>query len=329
MNRFYNKNVVVTGATGLIGSHLVKRLLEEEATVVALGRNKTKLRETFMAESDNNSLSCIEANITNGIPKDIGEVDYIFHAAGPISGRKIKSSPVDVIDANVKGTLNCLRFLKEQNKRQGRFIAFSSATVYGNQYDNDTTVSESDTYFADTLDSLNAAYSESKRMIEVMARAYSVQYNIDAVIARLAYVYGYTKFSPATAFYEFIHDALDGNDIVLNNSGLPKRDNIYVEDAVDGLMLIASCGVSGEAYNVSSNGDLDNYRAIDEIAQKIARTYNAYNREKNIRTIIPKQTTRNPGFKMSNAKIKELGWECKTSFEEGIDETVREYIESV
>lgn len=328
MKKIEDSVVLVTGATGLIGSNLVERLLDLGAYVIAVGRSKDKLEKCFALNPHYSRLNIIEHDMSQRLPDFKEKIDYIFHAASPIAGNIIKTNPVSVILPNLIGTLNCLDLLKNQEKKdgiRGRIIIFSSATVYG--MDNSSrTVFEDDTTLADSLDAINAPYSESKRMIEVLAKAYSKEYNVSTVIARLAYVYGYTYFMPNTAFYEFIQDALHGRDIVLNSNCAPKRDNIYVKDAVEGLLAIAQYGKDGESYNVSSNGDGNNYLAVDELAHIIASNAK-YNIRVTFSNIVPGD--RKPGICQNNDKIKELGWTVKYNIQSGICETLQLYMKEL
>lgn len=330
MNELKNKIALITGATGLIGSNLVERLLAEGAKVIALGRNAEKIKEIFKEHLTDTNFSYETVDISNGIPEGIDHVDYIFHAASSISGAEIKARPVDVIRANLGGTENCLEFLRQQKERReisGKMIIFSSATVYGNSFSEDKSVLEKETNMAETLDCANASYSESKRMIEVIARSYYAQYHIESVIVRIGYVYGYTKRKPGTAFYEFIDKVLAGEDIIVNNSGMGRRDNIFVGDVVNGLLLVALNGIAGEAYNLASNGEKDNFKAIDEIAQIIADTANELDKEKKIYAYIKESIgERNAGIMLDNQKIKALGWSVETSMRDGIRETIGRYM---
>ena len=164
-------------------------------------------------------------------------------------------------------------------------------------------------------------------MAEVMAGAYHAQYGVDVLIVRIAYVYGYAKHKPNTAFYEFINKALEGSDIVINNSGMGKRDNIYVEDVVDALLLLLQKGISGESYNISSNGDNGNFKAIDEIADIIVRVANKELAEDKIQLkIAAEYKERKPGLRLDNQKLKSLGWSPQFGLEAGIREILIRYM---
>lgn len=320
---FKEKVVLITGATGLIGSHIAKTLLAlDRITVIVVGRNKSKLEKTFIEYKNAGKIIFVEHDVSIPLPSSLGLVDFIFHAASPISGEIIKSRPLDVINSNLNGTINCLEYLKNQGK--GKMIVFSSATVYSV---NDPThiAVESATSIAECINGSNAPYSESKRMIEVIANAYHKQFQVDTLIVRFSYVYGYSANPAKTAFYEFIKKALNGSDIDMNNSGLPRRDNIYVDDAVLGLLHLCSNGLSGETYNISSNGDLGNYAAIDEIAEIIARCANIINGT-HVKVIYKTDgKERNEGLRLDNTKAKSTGWFITSSMEEGIKQTLLNY----
>lgn len=330
MKELAGKVAFVTGATGLIGSNLVKRLLEEGAKVIVLGRNREKIADVFINELSNINFSYEVGNISDGFPASVDFVDYIFHAASTISGCEIKNKPIDVIEANIVGTQKCLEFLKnqrDQGQSSGKMIIFSSATIYGSKHTYNRSVSESETESADALNSSNSPYSESKRMVEVLANSYLTQYGVESVIARIGYVYGYTKNKPNTAFYEFIDKALNGKNIVVNNSTTARRDNIFIDDAINGLITIATTGISGETYNISSNGEKDNYKAIDEIAHIIAQTINEMHPDKPISIFMNEsENQRNCGVMLNNTKLKNLGWLLETSLQHGIKITLEKYI---
>ena len=327
MNEFENKVVLVTGATGLIGSNLVFRLLNCGAYIIAVGRSKSKLESCFATNENFSRIQLVEHDMSQPLDNIKDKIDYIFHAASPIAGSIIKENPVSVILPNIKGTINCLEYLKEQREKtgiEGRLVLFSSATVYGVNNSLDREVLEENTELADSLDALNAPYSESKRMIEVIAKAYVKECSVSTVIARFAYVYGPTYFMPNTAFYEFVQNVLEGKDIILNSNNAQRRDNIYVDDAVNGVLHVALYGKDGESYNISSNGDGNNYLAIDELAKIIAQ-----NGEKIVSVSYKNEGhfDRTPGVRLNNDKIKNLGWNIQVDAQTGIKKTIEVYNE--
>ena len=328
---FEGKNILVTGATGLIGYNLVCRLLNEGvSTLYATGRSIKKLNSTFEDYSDKKNLVLLAHDAATSLPAEIKDIEYIFHAAGPMERDIVMNRPVDVILPNIIGSINCLEFLRKQEDetgKKGRMVMFSSVTVYDNPTKEDYVAQEDVTNYAISLDAPTACYAESKRMTEVIAKSYVRQYGIDAVIARFSTVYGFTKNIPNTAFFEFINCAKNGQDIVLKGNGMPRRDNIYVEDAINGLLLIALKGTSGESYNVSTNGDKDNFAAVDEIAEQITEVTASLLGKPSINVIKPfHNEKRRPGLLLSNNKLKELGWKIDTPHKDGIKKTIERII---
>lgn len=327
---FKNKNVLITGATGLLGTHLIKKLLGfSGCQIIALGRNIQKLRDVFEGCQGVGELILMEGDVAERMPDVENGFDYIFHAASPIAGDVIRNYPVSVIKPNIIGTINGLEYLRKRKEegKDGKMFVFSSATVYSNLTNQDYCVSEEETSVADALDAVNAPYSESKRMAEVIARAYYKQYGVDVCIARFSYLYGYSKQTPNTAFYEFINKAQKGDNLLLNSSGAPRRDNIYVDDAIEGLLYICKKGKSGESYNISSCGDKNNFAAIDEIANAIVSAANKYIKGISVKVSFRENAEgRKPGLMLNNTKLKSLGWSIKYSLAEGVEQTFKAYI---
>lgn len=321
-----NKRILITGGTGLIGSNLAERLLAEGCTLFVTGRNRQKLEVTFQKYLKSDKIYLVEHDASDPIPNNINDVDFIFHAAGPMERDVVMNKPVSVIMPNIVGTLNCLEFLRKQELelgKKGRLIVFSSVTVYANPTDDDYTAVETDTTHAISLDQPYACYAESKRMSEVIAQSYGRQFGVDIIIARFSTVYGFCKNIPNTAFFEFINKALAGENITLYGVGMPRRDNIYVDDAINGLITIAENGKAGEAYNISSDGDLGNFAAIDEIAEQIAEATAELQSTNPVAVLKPNDNcARKPGLKLSNNKLKELGWHVEVSHNEGLSMTI-------
>ncbi len=322
---FDGKTILVTGASGLIGYNLVKRLMQgESVSLYVTGRSIQKLENTFKEFTNATNLHLCEYGYVLTHLYEYPRFDYVFHAAGPMERDVIINRPVDVIVPNIIDLHTILEYVTQLNKigHICRVLVFSSVTVYQNHTEKDIVVKETDANSAQSLDNPMVCYSESKRMCEVLAQSYAKQNGLNVVIARFSTVYGPTKNVPDTAFYDFVKKALAGENIMLNGVGLPRRDNIYVDDAVSGLLTIAVKGESGEAYNISSNCELSNFKAMDEIAQTMQMVA-AKEFGKEIFVMIPPFEERQPGVKMDNTKLSQLGWKINTSFDNGVFLTMK------
>ncbi len=325
-----NKTAFVTGATGLIGSNLVNRLLEENVRVIANARSHERLALVFADKLLNKNLVFLEQDISKTIILN-EKIDFIFHAASPQENEIIYNKPLEVIFPNILGVINCFELIRLQKRQFNvniRIVIFSSVTVYKNISDKDIEFHESDTSFSELLSNPSAAYSESKRMVEVIANAYFKQHCIDVVIGRLSTVYGNTALKTNTAFFSFLTAATNGKNINIINPKSQKRDNIYIDDAINGIIRIVCNGCSGEVYNISSGNMKGNFASVYEIAERIVSIGNKIRREKGLSTIkliVPAtfdSANKVGGVVMNNSKLTSLGWDLKVSLDEGIELTL-------
>lgn len=161
------------------------------------------------------------------------------------------------------------------------------------------------------------SYVFSKIGCETVSLSYHRQYNIEVVIARISYVYGLSMFSQATAISSFIECAQNGMDIQIKVPGQAKRDYIFIDDAVCGILTIAEKGVSGNIYNVSSSGDGGNYISIDEFAEEIVKVKNEFTDGK-LNVLCEKSVGRPAGVILDNSKLKKMGWTINYPLRRGI-----------
>lgn len=331
MNKFENKVVLVTGSTGLIGSNLVKTLVEVNGIkIIANGRSEAKLKKVFKNYLKFKGLRLYAHDVCNRFELN-EKIDYIFHAAGPQENEIIINHPTEVISANILGLLNCFELVKTQKndfKNNCRLVLFSSITVYNNKDSGVKIFKEFDTYLTDDLSSPKVVYSESKRMCEVISHSYISEFDYDVVIARLSTVYGHSEIMTKTAFFEFISNAISGNDIEILNPNLPKRDNIYIDDAVSGLMTVALNGDKGNVYNISSNMEMDNFASIYDMAKIIVDFVNKANISRAKLISSDSDNTEKSSIVLDNTKLRGLGWKITKSLKDGIVITLLQYLEN-
>lgn len=315
-----NGSILVTGASGLIGSCIIDLLMlanekGRKFDIYALGRNAEKLKLRFSAFAESSNLHFMEQNVCSTI-NDCYEFDYIIHGASNADPRNYAIYPVETILINIKGAENVLEYCK--NHSNTKAIMLSSFEVYGNA--GKDVYAETDSGVID-LNQLRSCYPESKRCTEILTRCYVDEYKVNAVIGRLCSIYGPTMAKDdSKAHAQFIRNALKSEDIALKSKGEQRRTYCYVIDAVMGILCVLAKGESGEAYNISYEGSIASIADVAQTAAKIAGTKVVFSLPDNIER---KGFSKPQNCILDNSKLKSLGWSGHYTLEEGLKETIK------
>jgi nucleoside-diphosphate-sugar epimerase len=308
-----DSNILVTGATGLIGSTLVDMLmLHSHCAVYAMGRNSQRASLLFGAYWDNARFHFIEHDVCNPLTLDT-DFHYIIHAASNASPNFFQQSPVEVMKSNLTGLCNLVEYgMKHQLQRM---VYVSSGEVYG---EGDGSIfTEQSSGYIDIL-SPRACYPSSKRAAETLCASYCQEYGADIVIARPCHTYGphFTE-NDNRVYAQFIRNALKGEDIVMKSKGEQYRSWIYVVDCAAAILLLLTKGTSGEAYNVAN---AESNITIFQLAQKIATLC-----QRQVIMDIQEGGNTTPITKavFSTRKLEQLGWKPLFNMDEGLEHTVR------
>ena len=256
-NKLSNKSIMISGATGLIGSMLIDVLMEKNnhglnCTIFALGRSQSRMMNRFKYCFDNPLFNFIEYDVNKKLDLDKNlNVDYILHLASNTHPMQYSTDPIGTITTNIIGLQNLLDFAVEHNT--SRFAFASSNEIYG---ENRGDVEKFDEKYCGYIDcnTMRAGYPESKRCGEALCQAYIAQKGLDIVIPRLTRSYGPTLLKTDTkALSQFLHKGVACEDIVLKSKGIQYYSYLYVMDSVSGLLTILLNGEKGEAYNISDD----------------------------------------------------------------------------
>lgn len=244
---FKNKNVLITGANGVLGSSCSKRLESLDANIFKLTRDISPIEDAKWLDmfADKN-------------------IDYIIHTASPTASDFYVNNPVETIDTNVLGSKNILEFAKLNNVTAT--VLLSTLEVYGKN-DKDE-LSEADLGYLDPMQ-VRSSYPEAKRLMECYIKAYSSEYQVNCMSVRLAQTFGKeVNFSRENrVFMQFFRSALNSQDIKIATDGLSAQMYISTQDAVNAILTILLKGESGTAINVANEA---NFTTMKDMANLVA-----------------------------------------------------------
>jgi len=312
-------NILVTGATGLIGGCLVDILMSRPSKnyhVYAAGRNKKRIAERFSRYSADPAFTFIRQDVSEPLSCDI-PFHYIIHAASNGSPNFFATQPVEVMKSNIYGVANLLDYGRMHGMR--RFLYISSGEVYG-EGDGET-FKESDSGYVDSM-SPRSCYPSAKRAAETLCASYAAEYGVDVCVARPCHVYGphFTE-SDNRVYAQFIRNVLQGEDIVMKSTGEQYRSWCYVVDCARALLYILLKGTSGEAYNVA---DEKSNIAIRQLAEVIADIG-----QRKVVVDVPDEIERrgfNPVHRslFDTTRLRSLGFQISGDMREKMEETIEE-----
>lgn len=322
LEKLQGKNILVTGATGLIGSCVVELLLNcdvPDCHVYASGRNEDKANELFKAYSNNRRLHFVQHDVTEELKTDT-IFHYIIHAASGANPVQYSTNPVGIMKANIWGTDNLLRYGLEHHME--KFVYVSSGDAYG-ECEHERITEDCSGYVNPQV--LRSCYPSSKRAAESLCTSYLHQYGLDICVARPCHTFGPCfSESDSRAYAQFIRNIIAGEDIILKSKGEQYRSWCYVVDCASAILYIALKGKSGEAYNIAD----DNARAtIAEFAGIIAEIG-----KKKICFQLPDKIESNGYNTISRSifdttKLKSLGWNTSGNLLQKLEATIHERIQ--
>jgi NAD dependent epimerase/dehydratase len=309
-----NKKVLVTGADGFIGSHLVDMLQKAGGKVRAFVYYNSLNSWGWLDTFPKDKLSKIEVfsgdvRDLNGVKKAMKGIDVVFHLAALIGIPFSYRSPDCYVDTNIKGTLNILQAAREL--KISRLLVTSTSEVYGSALY--VPIDESHPLQG------QSPYSATKIAADKISESFYRSFNLPVTIVRPFNTYG-PKQSARAVIPTIIIQLLTGKKEIKLGSTSPTRDFNYVKDVCNGFLAIANSSKTiGEEINIATGKDI----SIEELANKIVKKINP-----KAKVVLDKQRSRPEKSEVeslvgSRKKISMLtDWKPKYSLENGLDKTI-------
>jgi dTDP-glucose 4,6-dehydratase len=309
------KKIFVTGGAGFIGANFIRFLLENSGDIAVFNLDKLTYAgdlERLKDLSSDKRYNFIEGDICDKeIVRSIFSrgIDTVVHFAAESHVDRSIDDAFPFERTNVQGTLNLLDAARHSDIEM--FVHISTDEVYGE-------IKEGQ-FFETTPLNPNSPYSASKAAGDLFVRAYQHTYGLPAIVLRPSNNYGPWQY-PEKLIPVVISRAVDDKPVPVYAQGLNVREWLYVEDCAEAVFQVIEKGKAGEVYNVGSGQEKRNIDVVKTILSILGKPESLIEYVKD-----------RPGhdfrYSLNADKIKkEIGWQPKTGFDEGIEKTVRWYL---
>jgi CDP-glucose 4,6-dehydratase len=313
------KSVLVTGATGMVGSWLCRRLVDAGARVVALVRDTDPQSELLRSGTIQRMTvinGCLEhyADVERAVNE--GEADTVFHLGAQTIVGTARRSPLPTLAANIMGTSHVLEAARVHSGLVQRVVVASSDKAYGTQatlpYTEDTALTGRD------------PYEVSKSAGDLVAQAYHATYGVPVGIARCGNIYGGGDLNWSRIVPGSIRALLGGERLVIRSDGQFLRDYIFVEDVVDAYLALGEAittrGMAGEAFNFSEGTPMTVLAMYEAVVKAMGA--------ENLEPVILNQAGGEirDQYLDSTKAHERLDWTCRYRIDEGLRHTVDWYV---
>lgn len=303
------KRILVTGGAGFIGSHLCKKLLEQNNEVICADNLFTGRKENVAGLLWHPGFKLVQHDVTKPFYL---EVDQIYNLACPASPVHYQYDPIKTTKTSVLGALHLLGLAK---KNKARILQASTSEVYG-----DPKVHPQPEGYYGNVNPIGprACYDEGKRAAEALFFSYYQQHQVEIRILRIFNTYGPNmRMDDGRVVSNFIVQALQDKDITIYGDGMQTRSFCYVSDLVEGMVSLMEQGGLGLAgpFNIGNPSEI----TMADLAERILGLTGSSSKVVHQKLPADDPIKRKPDI----SRIKEaIGWEPKVSLEQGLGETI-------
>lgn len=310
------RKFLITGATGLIGSALLRKLVADGNSVTCPIRNKEKAKGLFGADTYNN-VQWIEMPLETHLKDMVDDFDYIIHCASPTSGKYMVEHPAETYEFIVESTKALLQYACKHNVKGMVYV--SSLEYYGQNFNEDIITEDFEGYIEPK--SPRSSYPLGKRAAEYLCVAYASEYKVPVKIARLTQTFGPgITADDNRVFAQFARSVINKEDIILHTDGESAKPYCHVYDCVDAISIILDKGNLGEAYNVANE---ETYITIRDMAEFVQKNFNPEHK-----VVIQKRDDMGYApvtkLRLSTQKLRDLGWSPRYGLYEIYDALIKE-----
>lgn len=314
-----NKNVLITGYEGFLGSNLTKTLINGGAKIVGLDI-KVNRKNTILMPADYEKIVVVKGNVANHkLVKEVislYKIEIVFHlAAEAIVGRSLKN-PLNTFSSNIKGTWNILEASRNSKTIKSIVIA-SSDKAYGSH--------KILPYTEKTPLQGNHPYDVSKSCADLIAYTYFRTYGLPIAVTRCGNIYGPGDFNFSRIAPDAIKCVLTGKTLLIRSDGKFTRDYVFVEDIVNGYILLAEklqkLNLAGESFNFSDENPI----TVKKIVEKI---YKLAGKKTNYKILNEAKYEIKHQYLCSKKARNILKWKPEYNLETGLKKTIQWYKEN-
>jgi len=308
--------VLITGFEGFLGSNLTKALIPSGARITGLDI-KTGRKATLLTPDDYKKISVIKGSVANYklLAKIIKEnrINLVFHLAAEAIVGKCHNRPLRAFSANIQGTWNVLEACRNAKNIEAVILA-SSDKAYG--------IHKKLPYTEKAPLQGSHPYDVSKSCADLIANTYAHAYGLPVCVTRCGNIYGPGDFNSSRLVPDALKCALTGKKLLIRSDGLFTRDYVFVEDIVNGYILLAEkmrkLNLAGEAFNFSCENPLTVLELVKMISKSVGKPvdYEILNQAK--------YEIKHQYLSSRKARVK-LGWKPKFSVLKGLNKALTAY----
>lgn len=302
--------VVITGAAGFLGSHLVDRYLADGHDVIGIDNFITGAPANLREAHAHNHFRFVEADVCDEW-KNLGNADLVLHFASPASPVDYAAHPIETLLVNSTGTQRALDFAAQ---RDARFLFASTSETYGDPLEHP----QRETYWGNVNPvGPRSCYDESKRFGEALTMAYVRSGSVDTRIIRIFNTYGpRMRVNDGRVVPTFVQQALSGAPLTIYGDGAQTRSFCYVDDLVEG---IVRCAASDNTKSLVVNLGNPDERTIREFAEIVSAVAGV-----ELQSIYEPLPPDDPVRRCPDISLAQnlLGWRPNVSLDNGLRRTI-------